>query len=248
MKNKTKKIITAGSLVIECVYPRVTRTDSQKVRAAKHKASSEAQRRMNKIYSYEKLELMLAANFRPGDLVITLTYDDKHLPPNRKTAEARLRYFRQKLTKLRKTEHQDMRMVWNTESRHGDGRYHHHIVLNSTGEDFSIIRELWLYGADIHIDRLQIEGEKSYESLARYMCKEEPERVGQRTWSYTRNCLKPEVETFRVEDDTTVQAPKGATVLAEKTERTQYAAYKIVKYLAPGWQKRRQKTRRRRKN
>ena len=80
-KNKMKKIIHAGALVIEAVYPRMDRRDSERARAAKRKASTEAQKRMNQIYSWQKLELMLAANFRPGDLVVTLTCRRAARPP-----------------------------------------------------------------------------------------------------------------------------------------------------------------------
>ncbi len=77
---KMKKIIVAGLLVKELIYPMVTRYDSPRTRAGKRHVSSEAQQRMNAIYSWQKLELMLAANYLPGDLVIVLTYDDAHLP------------------------------------------------------------------------------------------------------------------------------------------------------------------------
>lgn len=237
-KTKTKKIIHAGAMVVEAVYPRVSRADTGRVRAAKQKASSEAQQRMNNIYSYQKLELMLAANFIPGDLVITLTSDDRHLPKERAQAAAQLKYFRSQLGRLRRGNGQELRMIWSTEHKHGEGRWHHHIVVNATGEDFEDIRRLWIYGDNIEIQRLRVDGEKSYASLARYMAKEERERLGLRSWSYTRNCRKPEVETFPVEADTQLQAPKGSTVLEEHSQRTEYSSYKIIKYLAPGWERR----------
>lgn len=238
-KTKTKKIIHAGAMVVEAVYPRVSRADTGRVRAAKQKASSEAQQRMNNIYSYQKLELMLAANFIPGDLVITLTSDDRHLPKERAQAAAQLKYFRGQLGRLRKANGKELRMIWSTEHKHGEGRWHHHIVVNATGEDFEGIRRLWIYGDNIEIQRLRVDGEKSYASLARYMAKEERERLGLRSWSYTRNCCKPEVETFPVEADTQLQAPKGSTVLEEHSQRTEYSSYKIIKYLAPGWERQR---------
>lgn len=248
-KTKTKKIIQAGPLVVEAIYPRVSRTDGPRERGAKQKASSAAQQRMNHIYSYQKLELMLAANFSPGDLVITLTSDDAHLPRERKQAAAQLKYFRGQLARLRKGKRQELRMIWSTEHKHGEGRWHHHIVINATGEDYEDIRRLWIYGDNIEIQRLRVDGEKSYQSLARYMAKEEREKLGLRSWSYTRNCRKPEVETFAVEADTQLQAPKGSTVLEEHSERTEFASYKIIKYLAPGWEKRpRPKAKRRRKS
>lgn len=247
-KNKTKKIIHAGALVIEAIYPRVDRRDSDKVRAAKRKASSEAQKRMNQTYSWQKLELMLASNFRPGDLVVTLTYDDAHYPASRKASEQRLKYFRQQLTAHRLMTGRDMVMFWCTEHRHGDGRWHHHTVINATGDDYELIRKLWIYGSDVEIKPLRVDKEKNYETLAKYMCKEEGDRLGQRKWSYTRNARKPEVETFRVEDDTTVQVPKGATEIRNTSDSTQYGSFRVIKYLAPGWEKQpRPKTKRRRR-
>lgn len=237
-KNKMKKIIHAGALVIEAVYPRMDRRDSERARAAKRKASTEAQKRMNQIYSWEKLELMLAANFRPGDLVVTLTYDDAHLPESRKASELRLKYFRQQLAVHRVMTGQELVMIWNTEHKHGDGRWHHHTVINATGDDYDLIRRLWIYGSDIEIKPLRVDKEKNYETLARYMCKEEGERLGQRKWSYTRNARKPEVETFRVEEDTTVQVPKGATEISVFSDSNQYGSARVIKYLAPGWEKR----------
>ena len=233
-----KKIIHAGALVIEAVYPRMDRRDSERARAAKRKASTEAQKRMNQIYSWQKLELMLAANFRPGDLVVTLTYDDAHLPESRKASEMRLKYFRQQLAVHRVMTGQELVMIWNTEHKHGDGRWHHHTVINASGDDYDLIRRLWIYGSDIEIKPLRVDKEKNYETLARYMCKEEGERLGQRKWSYTRNARKPEVETFRVEEDTTVQVPKGATEISVFSDSNQYGSARVIKYLAPGWEKR----------
>ena len=233
-KNKTKKIIVAGSLVVEALYSRAQRSDSPKVRAAKQRASSEAQARMNRKYRYQRLELMLAANFRPGDLVVTLTCDDQHLPVSRKEASAQLKYFRSRLTAQRQKQGQDLVMVWSTEHKHGEGRWHHHCVINATGEEHDHIRKQCSLLSKI--------------AYLQYMAKEDREHPGQRNWSYTRNAAKPEFETFRVEDDTQLQAPKGSTILSDASERTEYASYKVIKYLAPGWERQgRPKARRRRR-
>lgn len=244
-KNRTKKIIVAGSLVVEAVYPRITAKDGPTARAAKSKASSEAQKRMNRIYSFQKLELLLAANFRPGDLVITLTYDDEHLPADRKGAETALKAFRRRLSQARKAQGQELHMVWNIEHKHGDGRWHHHAVLNATGEDMDLIQRCWP-GGRVEIQDLRIDQEHSYEALARYMAKEGGDKVGQRSWSYTRNLQQPEIETFRVEDDTTVRVPRGGVSLM--VYEGPYSVWRVVKYLAPGWDKHeRPRARRRRR-
>ena len=246
-----KKIIVAGSLVKECVYSCPAGREDARIRAEKRKISSAAQQRINAKYSWQKLELMLAENFVPGDLVITLTFDDEHLPETRKEAAARLKKFRADLSRLRKAAGEQLVMIWTTENKSGSGRWHHHCVINATsGSDFVDILSCWPHGSDIEIRRLEIGGRKSYESLARYFCKESRERAGLRSWSYTRSCRHPEIETFPVPDDTEVRAPEDATVLEQSSDRTMFGQYAYIKYLAASPQslrKLRPKTKRRRK-
>ena len=251
---KMKKIITAGPLVKEAIYPISNGRDAPKVRQGKRKASSEAQQRMNAIYSYQKLELMLAANFLPGDLVVVLTYDDAHLPETRAQAQAKLKYFRAKLSTARKKRKQTLVMFWNEEHLHrdsselSDGRWHHHCVINATGDDYKELLKLWGQG-EIYVEPLRVDKEKNYETLARYMCKEARDKPGQRCWSYTRGAAKPEVETFRVPDDTTIAVPKGSTVIEEASSKTEFGAYRYIKYLgAPVRRRPGTRARRRRKN
>ena len=227
-----KKILTAGALVKEVIYTRAAGREGPRIRAAKRKASTEAQHLMNAKYSWQKLELMLAANFVPGDLVITLTYDDTHLPATREAAVARLKRFRSDLAAVRREHGEELRMIWATENASGLGRWHHHVVINTTGQDFSEIAKLWDCGDDLEIRKLEVGRAKNYESLARYMAKEARERPGLRSWSYTRNCRKPEVETFVVPDDTELAPPEDAIVMEDQTKRTDYGSYHYIKYLA----------------
>lgn len=229
---KTKKITVAGMLVKEAVYSRPGSRESARIRAAKRKASTEAQKRMNAKHSWEKLELMLAANFMPGDLVITLTYDDEHLPETRAAAADRLKRFRRQLSDLRQDRGTELVMIWTTENKSNEGRWHHHCVINATGEDYQEILRLWVWGSDIEIKPLKLNREKNYESLARYMCKEARERPGLRSWSSTRNCRRPETETFTVPDDTDVEIPKDSMTIADAYVRTDYGEYHFIKYIA----------------
>lgn len=232
---KTKKIIQAGSLVLEAIYPRGSRWDTPKQRAAKRKLSSAAQQRMNMKHSFQKLELMLAANFRPGDLMLTLTYDDARLPGSRTKAESRLKEFRRELSEIYGERGREFAAVFNTENVFGLGRWHHHIVVQNIGLDYEQLRAAWRWGDNVEIRKLKLDSEHSYESLARYLCKEARERPGLRSWSYTRSCKHPEVETFPVPDDTPLQAPKGSLVYEDARETTEFGSWRYVKYLAPGW-------------
>ena len=227
---------------MEAIYPRGSGSDTPRQRAEKRKLSSEAQQRMNAKYSYQKLELQLAANYGPGDLFVTVTYDDAHLPADRAAAEACFKYFLRKLRAARGRKAVPV-VHWNTEHKHEhddyyqDRRWHHHFFLDASGEDFEMIRRCWIYGANIEIRKLKIDKDHSYEALARYLCKESRDRPGLRCWSYTRSAKHPEIETFAVPDDTPLQPPKGATVYEEASDRTEYGSYRYVKYLAPNWRK-----------
>lgn len=249
-KVKTKKIISAGLLQIEAIYPRRDKRDSERARAAKSHASSEVQRRVNRIHSYQKLELILAANYQPGDLWVTVTYDDAHLPGDRKQAKACFNRFLAKLRAARRARHMDCVVASNTEHKHlsnnglEDRRWHHHFFLNATdGDDFAEIRRCWGYGSVIEIRFFDLEGEHSYEAAARYMCKEQPDRVGAHCWSVTRNAKRPEVETVRVEADEDVQPPKGSRILFNEGGQGQYG-WRVVKYLLPKPRKKRRRRRR----
>lgn len=235
---KWKKVIAAGGLVVECVYPMVNGRDGPDTRQGKKQLSTAGQQMMNLKYAFQKMELSLAANFQPGDLFVTLTYDRDHLPWDRKEANQRLGAFFKKLRKARAAKGKELRYLYCTEHKHGDGRWHHHVLLNATGRDYETIRALWRWGGGVggvDISKLRVNARQSYEALARYLCKEPRDRVGQRLWSGSRNLRKPEREVFRVDDDTPVYVPRGATELASVSRRTRYGCFQYVKYLAKGW-------------
>lgn len=234
---KLKKIIVAGPLVIETVYPAPNPRDSQGVRQGKKSLSSQARQQMNLKYAWQKLELEIAANFGVRDLWVTLTYDDVHLPHSRRAANECFRALAKKLRAVRKAQGQELRYIYVTEHKHGDGRWHHHVLINATGDDYELIRKLWGRG-NVEFRPIRIDRDKNYETLARYMCKEQRDKVGQRLWSGSRNLRKPERECFRVPNDTPLSVPKDAPITFADTGdvTTAYGHYRYIKYLAAGWE------------
>ena len=93
-------------------------------------------------YAWQKLELLLAANFTPRDLVVTLTYDDDHLPDDRDGAVDKIKGFWMQLRKARRLAGQSLRYVYVTEGVHGDKRLHHHVVIDGTGGDLETLQSL----------------------------------------------------------------------------------------------------------
>lgn len=236
--SKFYKSLEAGPLVVECVYPAPAPREAPEVRAGKRRLSSEAQKRMNLKNAWQKLELLIAANFGARDLWCTLTFDDEHLPRSRAQALARVGLFFRRLRKARTRRGRVLKYLYTVEHRHGDGRWHVHLLLNATGDDFRDIAGAWGAGL-VDIRRIRVDRERNFESLAKYMCKEQRDKVGQRLWSGSRNLAKPSRECRRVAEDVTLQAPRGAVVLGEASERTVFGVYRWIKYLLPEGTRRR---------
>ena len=233
-KTKRKTIITAGRLVYGVCYTAPLPRDEGQQRAAKLKASTAARQKLNLKHSWQKLEVVIAANFSYRDLVLTLTYDDDHLPPSMREAVRTLKKF---LTQLR-TERQkyggDLRYIYVTESRHGDGRIHHHVIINGTGNDYELIRSLWVSGSAIDIDTIDVRG---YSELAQYLTKEARELGspnGARTWVPGKGLIHPKAESEWVDDNMTLAAPPGAIILdSDQATMNAFGSYTYIKYLLP---------------
>lgn len=260
---KRIKTVRAGRLVFGVCYTQALPGDSARARAAKNKCSSAARRALNFRAAWQKLRLLLAANFARGDLWITLTYDDEHLPDNRREAKKRMALFLDRLRAARKRDGEELRYVYNTEELLDGGgrRLHHHMVISAGAaqKDYELIRSLWSYGSNIEIRRL---GEHQmfaddFLELAKYMCKErDPDakvyNVGDKCWVSSRNLARPVVESEIVGDNVTITAPPGAVVIDEDHTRNEYGSFDYLVYMLPpgapaAQPKPKPKTRRRRK-
>lgn len=250
--SKILKQIQCGRLVQAVVYTTPIVGDSQKARAQKQKASTAARERLNARTSFQKLERCLADNFDNGDLLITPTYRDEHLPEDRARAVRRLRAFLSKLRSERRARGQPLRYIYVTEGCCPGSRIHHHLVINSTGDDLDELRRLWRWG-DIDLRRLTFDREHTYEDLASYLTKEPREwghpHVGERTWTPSLGLVRSEPEAEEVPDILTLTAPPEALVVSKEGPIVNgYGEWCWIKYLLPYDPSRgKKKTRRRRK-
>lgn len=244
-KTMVKRIITAGPLVMEAVYSASSVRDGPRVRQGRRALSSRAKQRMNFIYAWQKLKLLIAANFGPGDIFGTLTYSDERLPPGRREVMRDISAFTKSLRRERTGK--ELRYIYVIEHKHDAGRWHVHILINASGDDYDRIRRLWGRG-NVEFRKIRVDREKHYETLARYFCKEQRDRPGLRLWSGSRNLRKPERDSFRVEADTSLRAPpKGkALLLAEETVVTTYGKFRYIEYVMLAGLPRPKRSRRRR--
>lgn len=234
---RRRKLRTAGLLVQVVDYPQPAPREPAAVRAQHRKLSTKAQQLMNVKYSWQKLMWRIAANFAPGDLIITLTYDDAHLPRDRKQALARLKQFRANMSKAMKAKGREFVAVYSTEHLHSsswvpeDGRWHHHVVMRATGDDFRTILAAWPYGNEIEIHKFEISKDRNYETLARYMAKERQDTANAHVWGCTRNCRKPEEESFPIAEDAQIVIPENAIFSQRELKETIYGRYEFVTWL-----------------
>lgn len=244
-KSKRLKTVRAGRLVFGVCYSQALISDAPKARAAKTKCSTAARQKLNFRAAWQKLRLLLCCNFGRGDLYITLTYDDAHLPTNRKAAKKSVQGFIDKLRAARKAAGEDLKYVYVTQELLDDGigrRLHHHMILNagSARKDYELIRSLWTFGDNIEILQL---GEHSmftddFLEIAQYFCRErDPDakvyNVGDRCWCASRNLARPEVVSEMVDDNVTICAPPGARILDSDHKMNEFGSFDYLVYLLP---------------
>lgn len=246
MGKMRKKTIVAGPLVYEATYPLPNPRDSRTVRQGKKHLTSDAQQRMNTKLQWRKLELLLAANFKVGDQVLTLTFDDAHLPTSRSEVMTKVKAFLKELRSRRKASDMPTKYVYVVEHKHSSefkafteveraqqGRYHVHMIINSTGCDLEDFKSAWPYGL-LESHGFELTRERTYESLARYMCKELPDYVGARKFIPSRGLEHPKPEYEIVDSGNVLQPPKGSTVYDNTgVVFTEYGHFQFVKYLWP---------------
>ena len=134
----------AGPLVKECrsIRPRLSAGDSPWERAEKNKIlrpprdSSVCRTRV------DRLELRLALFGYEGS-VYTLTFDREHEPERFQDVRRAWRSF---LYRLKKWRGRGFDYVYLIEGRHGDHRYHIHLVLRDSDFAPAEVRHLWRFG------------------------------------------------------------------------------------------------------
>ena len=214
MPKERRKVVQAGKLWMAVQYTAIHSGNQAARREARTQISSPARESLNAKLSWQKLMLTLAANFKTTDLVVTLGYRDDNLPKRREDADRKLSNLIWALRLHRRQLGQELTYVRVTEGYHSGGRLHHHLIINGTGQDYDIIRQLWAKNGD-NID-FEPFGSDGPERWGKYLTKEPREKgrryVGDRTWRASIHMKKPETFTEWVEEGDDLQPPAGAYV------------------------------------
>lgn len=235
MAKEKRVIFQAGRLWYAKQYTPLRGVAPPAEKRERQRYSSRVREAINFRTSYEKLWLILECNFRWNDLFVTLGYCDERLPKTKEDAEQQLSYFIRALRAERKKKGQDLVYVRVTEGYHSDGRLHHHLILNATGDDFEVIRSLWKKnGSDVDFE---LYCRKDPVAHARYITKEPREKgrryVGDRIWRVSRNCKRPVTITEDVESGTKLMPPAGAHIQTQNEETNTFGRFQYVRAILP---------------
>lgn len=177
-------------------------------RAMRENISPEKIAEYNFLETRKKCGRMINANFKAGDLFLTLTY--------RKQVgiEDALRLFRNfigRLKRLRKRKGLDaLKYIYVIETGK-KGREHLHMIINDMDVTLKELTELWGLGR-VMISRLEPGGD--YTGLAFYITKENYKEYGRR-WNGSRNLEKPKETVTEVVKSRRLRVPKNYRVVEE---------------------------------
>lgn len=244
MGKKIRTIISTQTCVEIIEYTPANSHDTPRQRAAKSKTSSEARKRKNAALSRRNLKFRLAANFQPGrDYFCTLTFADGAEPRNRAAVEAAARRFIRRLRDVRRRRGETLKWLYTAEHRHGEGRWHIHIVVNAAtlySRDLEEIESLWGLGA---IQMAQLFTGKhrktTWADLARYLSKERPEldpdraKVGTHTYHCSRNLLPPAIYREWVYSSDRATPPDTAVNVQREEYQSEYTVFLHLSYEMP---------------
>lgn len=226
--------LKAGRVVRQILYTPKDPNPNQHRRGIS--ISKEDKQRANLKTSYEKLLMLVCANFSPGDWWVTLSYDDDHLPRTREESKKPFRKFIRNFRKYRKVNKEVLKYVYCTQltTRAGGIRLHHHMILRwEDDSDKEQLYTLWEGGEIVYARKL-----KDFEDIldkAKYMCREPRELgvhvPGEQMWTASRGLIRPKPEYITVDSDSIdITVPVGCRSLSDPVQIPGYGGYKAILY------------------
>ena len=224
----------AGPLVKECrsIRPRLSANDTPYERTEKNKIlrpprdSSVCRTRV------DRLELRLALFGYEGS-VYTLTFDQEHEPEKFQDVRRVWRSFLYRLKKWKKGAPFDY--VYLIEGRHGDHRFHIHLVLRYGDFSPTEVRWLWQQG-NVDDKPLLVHPRDTYRRTARYFNKEATDGItipiSARTWVCSRSLIRllPPTECWR-DSSGEIPIPADAACHGVYNTANTFGAYHYAWYL-----------------
>lgn len=223
------KIISKRVVEIRrCLMP--TGASVRKPRGTRRAGSSSEQKiRANEKQSRRNLARVINCNFEAGDLLVSLKYDERHLPPQAHTGDAPGsegyaaaetvlgKYLTRLRREYRKATGHALRAVWVTANhspkRDAPARLHHHLLLPADAMELS--RKLWeKHGGRGTFMCESLDNRGDHSDLAGYLyANVAGELPGKRRWSCSRGMERPiYTEPVEVADPEEILPEHGSVI------------------------------------
>ena len=197
-----KEISSGEQLEIE-IYPQFRRMDEVPEEGRRKKDNSQAQKNLNDKNARKYVERLINQNFDNDDLWITLTYDEKHLPPDG-DMNAAIKNVQNYIKAINRKRKQlglpNAKYIYITEySPYGKIRWHHHIIMDGA-LDRDIVEKMWKKGSRINTKRLE-KDENGFSGLANYIVKEKDRLKSEKRWNSSQGLIKPGTKVVHSKKD-----------------------------------------------
>ena len=149
-------------------------------------------RKTNSKRAVRYLEALVHSNFGQDDYLLSLTYDDEHLPESESQAKKMFSRFMDRVNyrqkKMGLPNAQWVAVIETTRA----GRFHHHIIIKC-GLDRDALEKIWGKGR-ANTKRLQPDRVEGLGAVVKYIAKEfidDDKPKNKRSWDCSKNLVKP---------------------------------------------------------
>ncbi len=211
------RTIRSGNVIEKSMFPYEGSGRPRRMR--RRGASTQQKKDSNMNQASRRLGRVLNCNFRAGDLLLTLTYDDLHLPGSPDKADRECSLFMRRLTRELKKIGAEVKYVWITSDKDYDkksdtwkeARLHHHLVIEQFPLDrIKSLEKIWKKGKILN-EPLRLQDD--YSSLAAYLVRQAAAEADDKKWHPSRGMEKPVlVEERIVHRPKELHTPGGANV------------------------------------
>lgn len=193
------KEIKAGDQFEVEIYPQFTSMDEVPPEGRNIKKDNDkAQRNLNDKNARKYVERLINENFTDNDLWITLTYDEKHLPPDGDIDAAikNMQNFIRRVNYQRKKRGlPNAKYVYVTEYNPTEEiRWHHHIVMDGQ-MDMDAVVACWKQSSRNEVRRLK-KDENGLSGMANYIVKERQRVKSEKRWNSSQGLKDPDIRVI----------------------------------------------------
>lgn len=190
-----KEIKSGDQFEVE-MYPQFKHMSEVPKEGQKNVKDNQAQNNLNDKNARKFVERKINANFGDGDIWMTLTYDNKHLPLDGDMDAANkdmVNYIGRINYQRKKRGLPNAKWIYVTEyDKNAEIRWHHHIIMDGA-LDMDIVEQCWKKGRRNEVRRLQ-KDDNGLSGLANYIVKQKDRLKSEKRWHCSKGLLNPDIK------------------------------------------------------